>query len=123
MFTQRAVPPALPTLGRVFTRVVRLGEGKIAAPVQTWSRIWRIPCKLLNSNKKSDAAGGALYKRAMANEVFGKHMVWTVDPRTQAEIGIGYSTLAEAQAEAVKLENVGYKILRITPTSLPKPNS
>ena len=59
----------------------------------------------------------------MTKEAFGKHMVWTVDPRTQAEIGIGYSSLAEAQAEAVKLENVGYKILRIAPTSLPKPNS
>ncbi len=54
---------------------------------------------------------------------FGKHMVWTVDPRTQSEIGIGYSSLVEAQAEAVKLEQVGYKILRITPTTLPKPNS
>ncbi len=59
----------------------------------------------------------------MSNEAFGKHMVWTVDPRTQSEIGIGYSSLAEAQAEAVKLEQVGYKILRISPTSLPKPNS
>ncbi|HQS15646.1 hypothetical protein [Reyranella sp.] len=54
---------------------------------------------------------------------FGKHMVWTVDPRTQSEIGIGYSSLVEAQAEATKLEQVGYKILRITPTTLPKPNS
>ena len=59
----------------------------------------------------------------MTKEAFGKHMVWTVNPHTQAEIGIGYSRLAEAQAEAVKLENVGYKILRILPTSLPKPNS
>lgn len=54
---------------------------------------------------------------------FGKHMVWTVDPRTKSEIGIGYSSLVEAQAEAVKLEQVGYKILRISPTTLPKPNS
>lgn len=81
------------------------------------------PVQIVEFQQKSDAAGGARYKRAMANEVFGKHMVWTIDPRTQTEIGIGYSTLAEAQAEAVKLENVGYKILRITPTSLPKPNS
>jgi hypothetical protein len=50
-------------------------------------------------------------------------MVWTVDPRTQSEIGIGYSSLVEAQAEAVKLEQVGYKILRISPMTLPKPNS
>ena len=47
----------------------------------------------------------------------------TVDPRTQSEIGIGYSSLVEAQAEAVKLEQVGYKILRISPMTLPKPNS
>ena len=59
----------------------------------------------------------------MAKEVFGKHMVWTVDPRTKNEIGIGYSSLAEAEAEAVKLAEVGYKILRITPTTLPKPNA
>ena len=50
----------------------------------------------------------------MSNQAFGKHMVWTVDPRTQSEIGIGYSSLVEAQAEAVKLEQVGYKILRIS---------
>lgn len=60
---------------------------------------------------------------AMSNEAFGKHMVWTVDPRTQSEIGIGYSSLMEAEAEAVKLEQVGYRILRITPMTLPKPNS
>ncbi|WP_422009599.1 hypothetical protein [Reyranella sp.] len=54
---------------------------------------------------------------------FGKHMVWTIDPRTKSEIGIGYSSLVEAQAEAVKLEQVGYTILRISPTTLPKPNS
>ncbi len=52
----------------------------------------------------------------MSNEAFGKHMVWTVDPRTKSEIGIGYSSLVEAQAEASKLEQVGYKILRISPT-------
>lgn len=59
----------------------------------------------------------------MTNTTFGKHMVWTVDPRTKNEIGIAYSSLAEAEAEAIKLEHVGYKILRIVPTSLPKPNS
>jgi hypothetical protein len=59
----------------------------------------------------------------MTNDTFGKHMVWTVDPRTNSEVGIGYSSFAEAQAEAVKLERVGYKILRIVPTTLPKPNS
>jgi hypothetical protein len=59
----------------------------------------------------------------MAKDTFGKHMVWTLNPRTQIEIGIGYSSLTEAEAEAVKLEQGGYKILRITPTTLPKPNS
>ena len=52
---------------------------------------------------------------------FGKHMVWTVDPRTKSEIGIGYSSLVEAQAEAVKLEQVGYKILRIARPRCPSP--
>lgn len=59
----------------------------------------------------------------MANETYGKHMVWMIDPRTNNEIGIGYSTLAEAEAEAVKLADVGYKVLRIAPTALPKPNT
>ena len=60
----------------------------------------------------------------MTKEAFGKHMVWTRNLRTQAEIGIGYSSLAEAEAEAIKLEQGGgYKILRITPTTLPKPNA
>ncbi|HEX9557749.1 MAG TPA: hypothetical protein VF991_14735 [Reyranella sp.] len=59
----------------------------------------------------------------MTKEVFGKHMVWTEHPTTRAHIGIGYSSLAEAEHEAVKLEHAGYKILRITPTTLPKPNS
>jgi hypothetical protein len=59
----------------------------------------------------------------MANEVFGKHMVWTEHPTTKAQIGIGYSSFAEAEHEAGKLEEQGYKILRIVPTTLPKPNS
>jgi hypothetical protein len=59
----------------------------------------------------------------MTTEAFGKHMVWTEHPATKAHIGIGYSSLAEAEHEAVKLEHQGYKILRITPTTLPKPNS
>jgi hypothetical protein len=59
----------------------------------------------------------------MTKEVFGKHMVWTEHPTTKAQIGIGYSSLAEAEHEAVKLGEAGYKILRITPTTLPKPNA
>lgn len=59
----------------------------------------------------------------MTKEVFGKHMVWTEHPTTKAQIGIGYSSITEAEHEAVKLEQAGYKILRITPISLPKPNA
>jgi hypothetical protein len=35
---------------------------------------------------------------------------------------MGYSTLAEAEVQAVVLKNAGYTILRIVPMSLPKPN-
>jgi len=44
----------------------------------------------------------------MTKDVFGKHMVWTEHPTTKAQIGIGYSSLTEAEAEAVKLEQAGY---------------
>ena len=47
----------------------------------------------------------------MTKDVFGKHMVWTEHPTTKNQIGIGYSSLTEAEAEAVKLEQAGYKIL------------
>ena len=50
----------------------------------------------------------------MSNEAFGKHMVWTVDPRTKSEIGIGYSSLVEAQAEASKLEQVPFTFARMS---------
>ena len=63
------------------------------------------------------------YTSLMTKDVFGKHMVWTEHPTTKNQIGIGYSSLTEAEAEAVKLEQAGYKILRISPTTLPKPNS
>ena len=59
----------------------------------------------------------------MTQQAFGKHMVWTVAPGATTEVGLGYSSLAEAEAEAEKLGQRGYKILRIVPTSLPKPNS
>lgn len=59
----------------------------------------------------------------MTKAVFGKHMVWTEHPTTKAQLGIGYSSLAEAEHEAIELEQAGYKILRISPTTLPKPNS
>jgi hypothetical protein len=59
----------------------------------------------------------------MTEEVFGKHMVWTEHPTTKLQLGIGYSSFKEAQRESVKLEQAGYKILKITPTTLPIPNS
>jgi len=63
------------------------------------------------------------HKMAMTHNAFGKHMVWTVAPGATTEVGLGFSSLAEAEAEAVKLGQRGYKILRIVPTTLPKPNS
>ena len=37
-------------------------------------------------------------------------------------IGVAYSTLKEAQLQAVSLERDGYSVIEILPTSLPKPN-
>jgi hypothetical protein len=59
----------------------------------------------------------------MARDASGKHMIWARAPGTTAEVGIGYSSLAEAMAEAENLKRIGYKILRIKPITLPKPNS
>lgn len=53
----------------------------------------------------------------------GKYLVWVLPPRARAEIGFGYSSLAEAEEEAEKLKRTGYKILRIGQIKLPKPNS
>jgi hypothetical protein len=58
----------------------------------------------------------------MAKDVSGKHMVWAIAPGATAAIGIGYPSRAEAEAEAEKLRRTGYKILRIKPMTLPKPN-
>ena len=68
------------------------------------------------------AARQNLYWWFMTEEVFGKHMVWTEHPTTKLQLGIGYSSFKEAQHESVKLEQAGYKILKITPTTLPIPN-
>jgi len=58
----------------------------------------------------------------MAKEdVVGKHMVWVEKP-VGKRIGITYSTLKEAEHEAINLERNGYTIIEIVPTSLPKPN-
>ncbi len=59
----------------------------------------------------------------MTKDTSGKHMVWTRAPGATAEVGLGYSSLTEAEAEAAKLASRGYKILRIGPITLPKPNS
>jgi hypothetical protein len=58
----------------------------------------------------------------MAKDVLGKHMVWARAPGATAPIGLGYSSRTEAEAEAEKLKRTGYKILRIKPITLPKPN-
>jgi hypothetical protein len=58
----------------------------------------------------------------MTEEAFGKHMVWPEHPTTKLQLGIGYSSFKEAQRESVKLEQGGYKILKITPMTLPIPN-
>lgn len=45
-----------------------------------------------------------------------------VENRNGMQLGIAYSTLKEAQHQAVALERDGYKILEIVQTSLPIPN-
>lgn len=59
----------------------------------------------------------------MANDPSGKHLVWAEMPVTGKRIGIAYSTMKEAQSQAVSLKRDGYKILEIVPTTLPKPNA
>jgi hypothetical protein len=59
----------------------------------------------------------------MTRDPSAKHMVWAVPPGARAEVGFGYSSLAEAEMEAKKLKRMGYKVLRIRPIALPKPNS
>ena len=49
-------------------------------------------------------------------------MVWVEKPKGGRRIGIAYSTLKEAQLQAVSLERDGYSVIEILPTSLPKPN-
>jgi hypothetical protein len=58
----------------------------------------------------------------MGKDVSGKHMVWAVAPGAAVSIGLGYSSRVEAEAEAEKLKLAGYKIMRIRPMTLPKPN-
>ena len=57
----------------------------------------------------------------MAKDIVGKHMVWVEKPIGK-RIGITYSTLKEAEDQAVALERSGYTVIEIVPTSLPKPN-
>lgn len=57
----------------------------------------------------------------MTNSTSNKHMVWVEKPIGN-RIGIGYSTLKEAQHQSLALERDGYKVIEITAASLPKPN-
>jgi len=57
----------------------------------------------------------------MAKDIVGKHMVWVEKP-VGTRLGITYSTLKEAELEAIKLERNGYTIIEIVPTTLPRPN-
>jgi hypothetical protein len=58
----------------------------------------------------------------MANEIVGKHTVWTNNPTIGNRIGFGYSTLNEAKGQRIALEWAGYEILEILPRGLPLPN-
>lgn len=64
----------------------------------------------------------ACIRPAMTTAAIGKHMVWVEKPKGGRRIGIAYSTLKEAQLQAVSLERDGYEVIEILPTSLPKPN-
>jgi hypothetical protein len=57
----------------------------------------------------------------MTQSTSGKHMVWAEKP-VGKRVGIAYSTLKEAQDQALALGRDGYKIIEIVPTTLPKPN-
>lgn len=57
----------------------------------------------------------------MTHSTSDKHMVRLVGP-TGIPLGIGYSTLKEAQRQSLALERVGYKVLEIVSVALPKPN-
>ena len=57
----------------------------------------------------------------MAKDIVGKHMVWVEKPAGK-RISVTYSTLDEAEDQAVALERMGYTVIEIVPTSLPKPN-
>ena len=58
----------------------------------------------------------------MTQDPSAKHMVWAIPPDAKAEIGFGFSSLLEAEMEAEKMKRAGYKIVRIKPINLPKPN-
>jgi hypothetical protein len=58
----------------------------------------------------------------MSNSTSSKHSVQVENPLGRT-LSVAYSTLKEAQDQAVALERAGYKILGISPSSLPKPNA
>jgi hypothetical protein len=57
----------------------------------------------------------------MVTSTSSKHFVRVEKPAGKT-LSIAYSTLKEAQHQAIALERDGYKILEIGSTSLPKPN-
>jgi hypothetical protein len=73
-----------------------------------------------NSHNRLDRGGGKL---PQWQRTFPAAYGLGAGTRSNGQIGLGYSSLAEAEAEAVKLKRTGYKILRIKPITLPKPNS
>jgi len=58
----------------------------------------------------------------MTDSTSVKHFVQVEKPAGKF-LSIAYSTLKEAQHQALSLERAGYKIHGIVPTSLPKPNA
>jgi hypothetical protein len=59
----------------------------------------------------------------MTNSTSSKHLVSCEMPGTGRRIGVAYSTLKEAELQALSLARDGYKILGIEPLELPKPNA
>ena len=57
----------------------------------------------------------------MTNSTSSKYSVRVESPMG-VRLGIAYSTLKEAQHQAIALERSGYKIFEIIASELPKPN-
>ena len=59
----------------------------------------------------------------MTNSTSLKHLVCMERPGGAGRLSIAYSTLKEADAQAIALARNGYTILEIVPMELPKPNA